>query len=144
MDPLDLSARPPRKPRELLGNLELLMIARTVDKLRATLPGGNLGPYKIAGLSARLLEKLDLEEEELRNAVAQAKSEDDVVEWIREHTDPNSYVDINLSFEKRNIGHALDADPAFADRYPIVKRLARETPLIDMLVADDDDMYAKP
>jgi uncharacterized protein DUF5069 len=143
MEPLDLSSRPPRKPRELLGDLELLMIARTVDKLRASLPGGNLGPYKIAGFSARLLEKLEIDENELRDAVAQAQTEDDVAAWLREHTDPQTYLDINLSFEKRTVGHAVNADPTFAERYPITKKLPPETPLIDMLVADDDEMFAK-
>ena len=55
MDALDLTKQPPRGPRELLPTLDLLMIARTVDKLRATLPGGNLGSYQIPGFSTRLL-----------------------------------------------------------------------------------------
>jgi len=119
------------------------MIARTVDKLRATLPGGNVGPYKIAGFSARLLEKLELEEDALRDAVAQAQNDNDVVQWLRKHTDPQTYPEINASFEKRTVGHAVTADPSFAERYPVTKKLPPETPLIDMLVADDDDIFAK-
>ena len=38
------------------------MAARTVDKLRATLPGGNLGEYQITGFSSRLIETLGLPE----------------------------------------------------------------------------------
>jgi hypothetical protein len=37
-------------PRELLPGLDLSMAARTVDKMRATLPGGNLGSYQITSL----------------------------------------------------------------------------------------------
>jgi hypothetical protein len=144
MEPLDLSIRPPRAPRELLGDLELLMLGRTVDKLRATLPGGNLGPYKIAGFSDRLLEKLEISEDELRAAVAQAESEEDVVEWLRERTDSETYFEINMAFEKRTVGAAVAADPSFAERYPIVKRLPPDTPLIDMLVADDEEIFARP
>ena len=61
MEPLDLTQRPPRSPRLLLGDLELLMIGRTVDKLRATLPGGNIGLYKIDGFSSRLLKAMGIE-----------------------------------------------------------------------------------
>jgi len=46
------------------------MLAQTVDKLRATLPGGNLGSYRIAGFSAQLLWKLGIEEDALRDDVA--------------------------------------------------------------------------
>ena len=58
MDALDLTRRPPRSPREPLSGLDLLMVARTVDKIRATLPGGNIGEYQITGFSSRLLLKL--------------------------------------------------------------------------------------
>ena len=55
------------------------MMARTVDKLRAQLPGGNIGPYKIAGMSLRLLRALEVTEDDLRAAVAQAATDQDVV-----------------------------------------------------------------
>ena len=42
MTPLDLTKQPPRSPRAPLGHLDLVMAARTVDKIRATLPGGNI------------------------------------------------------------------------------------------------------
>ncbi|MBV9971796.1 MAG: DUF5069 domain-containing protein, partial [Candidatus Eremiobacteraeota bacterium] len=68
MEPLDLSKRPPRSPKlELDG---LTMLPRTIDKIRATLPGGNLGPYRIAGFSQRMLDAIGVTEEQLRDAVA--------------------------------------------------------------------------
>ncbi len=53
MDALDLTTHPPRSPNLRLGGL--LMLARTIDKLRASLPGGNLGVYYIRGFSATML-----------------------------------------------------------------------------------------
>jgi hypothetical protein len=54
MKPLDLSTRPPRSGLEKLGGFYLL--ARTIDKIRAHLPGRNPGEYKIPGFSERLLQ----------------------------------------------------------------------------------------
>lgn len=75
MESLDLTVRPPRGPRLPLADLDLVMLARTVDKVRATLPGGSLGSYQIPGFSARLLERLGITEDELRDAVAGARSD---------------------------------------------------------------------
>ncbi|HEU5480541.1 MAG TPA: DUF5069 domain-containing protein [Candidatus Tumulicola sp.] len=136
MDALDLTKQAPRAPRELLPGLELLMMARTVDKLRATLPGGNLGNYQIPGFSARLLEALGIGEASLRDAVAAARSDDDVVAWIRRNSDPARYAQVNVALESRKVADRLD-DPAFVAKYPIIQRLPPEMPLLDMLVADD-------
>jgi Domain of unknown function (DUF5069) len=46
MEPLDLSTRPPRSGLEKLGGFYLL--ARTIDKIRAHLPGGNPGEYPVS------------------------------------------------------------------------------------------------
>lgn len=140
MDALDLTLRPPRSPRRLLGNLDLLMIARTVDKLRATLPGGNLGCYQIAGFSKRLLDELGISEDALREVVARAASDDEVAQWIADNSDPSRYEAINVALEERKIAHRLD-DEKFVERYPIVKTLPPETRLLDMLVADDAEMF---
>lgn len=136
MDALDLTKQAPRAPRELLPGLELLMMARTVDKLRATLPGGNLGSYQIPGFSARLLEALGIGEASLRDAVAAARNDDDVVVWIRRNSDPARYAQVNVVLESRKVADRLD-DPAFVAKYPIIERLPPEMPLLDMLVADD-------
>ncbi len=142
MDALDLTVRPPRSPRDLLGDLELLMMARTVDKLRATLPGGKLGSYRIFGFSSRMLEVLGISEEALRNAVAAARSDADVAAWIRQHTDSSQYAAINAELGARTIRERLD-DPEFVERYPIVRTLPPDTPRLDMLVADDAEMFAE-
>ena len=141
MDALDLTRRPPRSPREPLSGLDLLMMARTVDKIRATLPGGNLGSYQITGFSSRLLERLGIVESQLREAIAHARSDDEVAAWIRERSDPAKYSEINAGFERLTIGERL-GDPEFVARYPVVKRLPPEASRLDMLIADDQESFA--
>jgi hypothetical protein len=142
VDPLDLTKRPPRSPRELLPGLELLMAARTVDKIRATLPGGNIGEYQITGFSSSLLNSLGIVEGALRAATARAQSDAEIAAWIREHSDPSTYPEINAKLEARTIGERLD-DPTFVERYPVVRELPPETSRIDLLVADDAQAFKR-
>jgi hypothetical protein len=142
MDALDLTLRPPRSPREPLSNLDLFMIARTVDKLRATLPGGNIGSYQITGFSSRLLEKLGIAEAALRDVIARADSDAEIALWIGEHTDPKTYGQINAAFERLTVGERL-GDAEFVKRYPIVHKLAPEASRLDLLIADDEEIFGK-
>ena len=55
MNPMDLSNKPPRKPRaELAG---IVFLPRSIDKACATLPGGDPGPYNIPGFTGMMLEQ---------------------------------------------------------------------------------------
>jgi hypothetical protein len=118
------------------------MAARTVDKLRATLPGGNLGEYQITGFSSSLLNALGISEAVLRKVIAQAQSDEEVGAWVREHSDPARYAEINAKLESRTVGERLN-DPEFLARYPNVKRLPPETSRLDALAADDDEAFGK-
>jgi hypothetical protein len=140
MDALDLTQRPPRGPRELLPGLDLLMAARTVDKIRATLPGGNLGQYQITGFSSSLLNRLGIVEGLLREAIAEAPSDREVADWIARHSDPARYAEVNASLERPTIGERLD-DPEFVRRYPVAHRLAPESSRLDLLLADDREAF---
>jgi hypothetical protein len=142
MDALDLTKRSPRSPRALLPGLDLLMAARTVDKLRATLPGGNIGDYQITGFSSSLLNALEIPESSLRAAIARADSDAHVADWIREHSDPARYPEINAKFEALTVGERLN-DPTFVARYPVAKRLPPESSRLDMLIADDAETFSK-
>jgi hypothetical protein len=142
MEALDLTRRPPRSPREPLSGLDLLMLARTVDKLRATLPGGNIGAYQITGFSSRLLLKLDVAEAALRDVIARAGSDAEIAAWIREHTDPDVYPEINAGFESMTIGERL-GDAEFVRRYPIATKLPPEASRLDLLAADDAEAFRK-
>ncbi|MBV8530642.1 MAG: DUF5069 domain-containing protein [Candidatus Eremiobacteraeota bacterium] len=142
MEPLDLTRYPPRSPRELLPGLDLLMAARTVDKLRATLPGGNIGEYQITGFSSSLLNALEIPEALLRRAIARAASDAEIAAWIREHSNPARYADINAKLESHTVGERLN-DPQFVARYPVAQRISSETPRLDMLVADDAESFPR-
>ncbi len=140
MDALDLTRHPPRTPREPLSGLDLFMLARTVDKLRATLPGGNIGAYQITGFSSRLLLKLDIAEAALRQTIARARSDAEIAEWIREHSDPAQYAEINATFEHMTIGERL-GDAEFVRRYPIAQKMPPEASRLDLLAADDAETF---
>jgi hypothetical protein len=139
MEPLDLRKAPPRSPNVQVGGL--YMLARTIDKIRATLPGGNPGVYYIKGFSQRLLEELGIAEDDLRAVVALAASDDEVAAWVRRHSDPSKYDAINASLRAPTVGQRLDR-PDFVERYPIVKQLPKEMPILDMLEHDDREMFA--
>lgn len=143
MNALDLTQRPPRSPRELLPGLDLFMAARTVDKIRATLPGGNIGEYQITGFSSSLLNALGISEAVLRKVIADAESDADVAAWIREHSDPKRYAEINAKLEGRTVGERLN-DPEFLRRYPSARNLPPETSRLDHLIADDAETFEKP
>lgn len=106
MEPLNLSKAPPRSPRERLDGLP--MMPRTIDKIRATLPGGNPGEYTIVGFSQLLLDMIGVREEDLRNAVARADSDEDVAAWLREHAQTDKYADTINRFEVAKIGDVPD------------------------------------
>jgi hypothetical protein len=142
MEALDLTKRPPRSPRETLPGLDVLMIARTVDKLRATLPGGNLGDYKIPGFSGRLLQGLGIDESEMRDAVAAAANDGEVAAWVAAHTDVSRFPAVNAALLAPTIASRLD-DAEWLAKYPIAKRLPRETALVDFLILDDEAAFAK-
>ncbi|HME80920.1 MAG TPA: DUF5069 domain-containing protein [Candidatus Eremiobacteraceae bacterium] len=137
MEPLDLTKHPPRSPRERLDGV--VLVPRTIDKLRASLPGGNLGPYKIPGFSTRMLEMIGVREADLLEAVRRANSDEDVAKWLREHADTGKYKQVNEHFENLTTAGVKDPDD-FHRRYPVAKK--RElTNLFDVLEADDKAMW---
>lgn len=110
------------------------MLPRTIDKLRATLPGGDPGAYRITGMSGRLLEWLGVQEDAIRAAVAAAKDDADVAAWLRAHTDASKYPEWNERTEKRSVD---DIDRSwFSATYPW---WAEGSPrlLVDILEEDD-------
>jgi hypothetical protein len=121
----------------------LYMLARTIDKMRAQLPGGDPGAYRIPGFSERLLNLLGIAEDDLQAVVAHATSDDEVAVWVRSHSDPSTYREINDTLSKRRIGDRTEAEmEAFVKRYPIAARLPRETLLFDLLDQDDRQAFA--
>jgi hypothetical protein len=89
LEPLDLTHRPPRGPREKAANL--VFLPRAIDKLRATLPGGNLGQYfPYYGLSALFAHLTTIDLHELRDVIEHAASEEEVVAWVQGRITPET------------------------------------------------------
>ena len=82
MTPLDLTQQHPRLPREKM--LGFYFLPRTVDKLRAELPGGDMGRYlnHDTGFSAYVVRRLGLDMNEFRDAVGAAEDEPAVIAWL--------------------------------------------------------------
>jgi hypothetical protein len=142
MQPLDLTKQAPRSPRAPLGNLDLVLAARTVDKLRATLPGGNIGDYQITGFTSRLINRLGIVEHQLRAVIARAESDQEIADWIAAHSDPSRYPEINAEFERQTVGERL-GDAAFLERYPSARDLPPETSRLDHLAIDDVEAFGE-
>lgn len=139
MEPLDLRKHRPRSAWEKLDGL--YMLPRTIDKIRASLPGGNLGPYKIAGFSALVFKELEVEEAGFLDAVAAARTDDDVAAWLREHGDTSKYEVINAKLLRRTVGALSAQNPDYFKNYPHAKGLSEDTVHFDVLDKDDDLIY---
>lgn len=141
MKPLDLTKQPPRSPREKLAGIYFL--PRTIDKMRALLPGGNIGSYKIDGMSTRLLSTIGISVKDLQTEVARATSEDEVAAWVLEHSDTNKHDEANQITAQRSIN---DVAPENLERikqmYPDYEKIASGL-FFDIIDADDAAMFAR-
>jgi hypothetical protein len=136
MDALDLTKAPPRAPRTPLAGLNLIMASRTVDKMRASLPGGNIGAYQIPGFTMRMLDAIGISEEDFRAEVIRASSDAEIADWIRGRTTPEKIAASNAALENRRVKDRLE-DEAWRKRYPFAVNKPPETSLIDVLSEDD-------
>ena len=114
----DLRVHPPRGPRVMLGGLYFL--ARTIDKARAKLQGTE-GSYKMGpGISMYLFEWLGITEDAFTEAVRSARSDNEVVDWLVAHSDPDIFESIN----ERLLHRGIRDDEHFAQvlpRYPVLR-----------------------
>jgi hypothetical protein len=115
-------------------------VPRTIDKMRASLPGGNLGGYKVPGFSTQMLALIGVNEADLLEAVRTASSDEDVAAWLRSHADTSKFEEVNKHFEARSVADLKDPDD-YHRRYPIAKRLGLDN-LFDVLEADDAEVSA--
>lgn len=126
MEPLDLTGAHPRPTRAELGGI--VFLPRTIDKTRASLPGGTLNGYTIPGFSASMLEELGISVEAFTAAVAAAKTDDDVLAFVREHAVAggaqkwNEYA-LNREVYLGNRAEAIAENPWLAGHPEIVKSL---------------------
>jgi len=138
MEALDLTKQKPRGPRVKLAGLEFM--ARTVDKLRAEQPGGNLGLYlnRPDGLSAVLCTKTGIDTEELRAVVASASDEDEIAAWIASKVPASECDAINKKLESMNIDRL---PPEFQKlvrlAHPVLAKRPELSRFFDIFEADD-------
>jgi hypothetical protein len=136
----------PRPPRSCYAELDgLMLMPRTIDKLRSQLPGGNPGDYfingRIKGISGYLLERLGIDEAELLKAVRVAANDGDVARWLRTHTDASQYPSVNATLRRIKPKHS-ENERVFREIYAAT--LANRSDLefiIDIIDADDDRIF---
>lgn len=136
MEPLDLSVRAPRGPREELDGL--CFFPRAIDKLRAALPGGQTGDYlPFSGLSYLWARMLAIALPDLQAAIASAADEAAVAMWLRAHAGGRPYGEINRrlqNFTRADLPEAWHAQ--FEAIYPAELR-ERYDNFFDLIDADD-------
>lgn len=122
MQPLDLRNAPPRSCYAELDGL--LLMPRTIDKLRGRLPGGDPG-------------------EALFGAGASCETEDDIAAWLGAHADASQYPAINETLRRIKPKHA--EDPAwFRQAYAETLALHPELEIImDIVDADDRRLFER-
>ena len=140
MTSLDLRIRPPRGPRERLDGL--VFMPRTIDKIRATLPGGHLGPYHVMpGMSQMLLTIIEVQLPELRDAIFRAGGDHDIAAWLRAHANTAQYERANAVLtEWRHEFLPGEHRPHFESLYPEYLR-SRYPVGFDLIEADDRELY---
>ncbi len=133
-----MTKRAPRAARASL--LGALFLPRTIDKLRAELPGGTMGPYMNhdRGFSAYVVRRLGLDMGEFRAVVARARDEDEVVAWLRERIDPAAVEETNRKLESFTSERMTPADrELLVARHPVLHERPELTTILDILDAED-------
>jgi hypothetical protein len=121
LTPLDLRVTRPRPVRAAI--LGFYLLPRTIDKLRAELPGGHLGEYvnHDTGFSAYVVRQIGLAMDNLRAAVAEAPDEDSLVDWLATRIDPGRAPAVNAKLESFVADRMTDADKRLMrERHPVL------------------------
>ena len=136
MQPLDLRLCRPRAPRERLAGV--VFTPRVLDKIRASLPGGELnGYFTDIGMSVVWAHYTRIDLKELRRVVQEAQSEEEVVQWIEARISHLDKERINRKLEGINSSQTPEAwREAFENAYPADLR-AKHTCILDLIEADD-------
>ena len=138
MTPLDLSIAPPRPARDELAGI--MFLPRTIDKLRASLPGGNLGLYTIPGFSERQCMMLGIDVAALRDVVAEAANDDAVAAYVTSCVTPEKVEAWNAMASTLKV-QGGDREKAIA-AYPYLAERAEVPLAVDNLVEDDRRLFA--
>ena len=139
MSPLDLKLAPPRSPRLSCGGLDFL--PRSIDKVRASLPGGDLGEYKLWGTTELMLETLGVSLETFTAAVATAETDADVLSILKQHAAASLFEKWNALLAQRrprggNRREALEVYPWLSERPDLIF-------IVDILEEDDRQQFQR-
>jgi hypothetical protein len=143
LTPLDLRTHRPRSVRATI--LGFYLVPRTIDKLRAELPGGHLGAYvnHDTGFSAYIVRRMGLEMNDFRNAVAAAPDEEAVVAWLAARIDASLAPTVNAKLESFVVERMSAEDQALLrERHPVMAQRPDLTAILDILEADDELTFA--
>jgi len=144
LTPLDLRTHRPRPVRDML--LGFYLLPRTIDKLRAELPGGDLGLYvnHDTGFSAYIVRRLGLDMNDFRNAVAAAPDEDAVTAWLAARVDAAAAPAFNAKLESFVVERMSAEDQVLVrERHPVMTQRPELSNILDVLDADDELTFAK-
>jgi Domain of unknown function (DUF5069) len=138
MEALDLSLAPPRAPRaELAG---VVFLPRTIDKVRATLPGGALGAYNVEGFSTMMLDALEIPSDAFVAAVRDAADDADVAAFVATQTTAER-IDAWNTLIRERLPRAGDRAAAIA-AYPWLQEYTELPKALDVLAEDDRRHFA--
>jgi hypothetical protein len=117
-----------------------MFLPRSIDKARAALPGGNSGPYVIAGLTQTMLDRLGVPLDAFMQSVSAAVDDADVARCVRGYANAEQYEDWNAWLRVReprggNRAEALTVFPWLADRPDLTR-------VLDVLEEDDKRQFA--
>lgn len=147
MTPLDLTQQPPRPCRVELDGIAYL--PRAIDKVRATLPGGNLGAYLILHDGIRTVSglfyyRMGITNEEFTEAVRNAQTDEDVAAWLRPRIDEAKIEKWHRTIlDLRMCDIPSPAREAVYANHPGAASMPESTHLIDVLDTDDAVHFAK-
>jgi hypothetical protein len=121
--------------------LGFYFLPRTIDKLRAELPGGNIGHYlnHDTGFSAYVVRRLGLDIDELREAVARVDSESELASWLAERVDRDAAPALNAKLETFVVERMSPGDQVLVrERHPVMAERPELSKILDILEADDE------
>lgn len=120
--------------------LGFYFIPRTIDKLRAELPGGTIDLYlnHDAGFSAFVIKRLGLDMHAFRDVVARAADEREIETWLAERVDPAAAPALNAKLESFVVERMAPDDRILVrERHPVMAQRPELSKILDILDADD-------
>ena len=139
MEPLDLSKQPPRGPRTEADGI--IFLARSIDKARAYLPGGNRNGYNVPGVTGGMLDRFGISHDAFIAAVGSAASEAEVVAFVRRHASQATIDEWNAFVRAREPRGNRDL-PEVLESYPWLKEHPDLRLVLDVLAEDDRRSFA--